>query len=138
VTKALAVSRLSDDRSIHLIGPFSLMLAYNRGVAFSLGATVGAPLVIVAILIVGAVVMLGRRLPGRSASIAVALIAGGALGNLADRLFRPQGVVDFLHSTFWPTFNVADSAITIGCVLLGISVIWGHEASVGRPAEEGS
>ena len=46
------------------------------------------------------------------------MIMGGALGNLGDRLFRGNGgsVVDFIHTTFWPTFNVADSAVVCGCV----------------------
>jgi signal peptidase II len=58
--------------------------------------------------------------------VALALVLGGALGNVSDRLFRAPGflhgaVVDFIKVGSWPTFNVADSAITIGAVLL---VVW--------------
>ena len=122
LTKALAVSRLSHG-PIHLVGPFDLDLEYNRGVAFSLGSSIGAPLVAIAIAVVILVISLGRRAPGRVGQVAVGLIAGGAIGNLADRLFRSQGVVDFLRSGFWPTFNLADSAIVIGCILLAITLI---------------
>ncbi len=129
LSKALVVSHLADGRSVHLLGPFSLALAYNRGVAFSIGSTIGAPLV----LLVGAIVVfvvlgLGRQAPGVAGSIAIGLICGGAAGNRADRIFRPEGVVDFLHSGFWPTFNLADSAITVGCVLLAVTFWRGTEA----------
>jgi signal peptidase II len=56
-------------------------------------------------------------------ALAVGLVLGGALGNLADRLFRGHGflngaVVDFVDLRVWPVFNLADAAITIGCLLL--------------------
>ena len=54
--------------------------------------------------------------------VALAFIMGGALGNLIDRL-RLSVVVDFLHLAHWPVFNVADSAITVGGILIGISVL---------------
>jgi signal peptidase II len=61
-------------------------------------------------------------------------VLGGAVGNLSDRFFRGHGgaVVDFIHSTFWPTFNVADSCVVCGCFLLAGTVIFQRPA--GAPA----
>jgi signal peptidase II len=53
------------------------------------------------------------------------LILGGALGNLADRLFRGGAVVDFVALHFWPTFNVAEACIVVGCALLVVSLLRG-------------
>jgi len=131
-TKAFAVAALSDGHDVHLVGPFSLVLAYNRGVAFSLGSSVGAPLIALAAVVVVVIVAFGRRLPGRLGVASLGLVVGGALSNLGDRLFRPAGVVDFLHSTFWPTFNLADSAIVVGCVLLALALL--RERPAGSPA----
>ena len=75
--------------------------------------------------------------------VALALVCGGAVGNLVDRIRSAQGVVDFvdigLGSWRWPTFNVADSAITIGAIALGLS-LWQegraqHRAKEARAAE---
>ena len=74
------------------------------------------------------------RLP---VAIALGLVLGGAFGNLADRLFREPGlfrgaVVDFIDLRWWPVFNLADSAITCGCILLVLT------AGAGvRPTVEG-
>lgn len=124
VTKSIAAHELAD-RSVHLVGPFSLVLEYNSGVAFSIGVGLTVPIVIVAVVIVGLLVSFTRHLPSRAAAVAVGLVLGGALGNLSDRLFRGHGgaVVDFLHSTFWPTFNVADSCIVCGAILLALVLL---------------
>lgn len=124
VTKSIAVATLRNG-PVHVIGPFSFELQYNTGIAFSLGRGDTALIVPVVIVVVAALILFGRRLESRSAVIAVGLIVGGALSNLSDRLFRGHdgAVVDFIHSTFWPTFNVADACITIGCVLLALSLL---------------
>jgi signal peptidase II len=121
VTKSLAISRLSSG-PIHLIGPFSLLLSYNTGVAFSIGSGVGLPIVLVVVILVALLAWFGRTVPNLAAASAVGLILGGALGNLADRLFRGHhgAVVDFIYSGFWPTFNIADASIVCGCALLMI------------------
>lgn len=102
-------------------GPVDLVLGYNPGVAFSLGA--GAPAMLVLTLtglIVGTIVVLAWR--GAPAwtwgrVTAVTAILGGALGNLIDRAL--DGVVtDYLHTGWWPTFNLADALIVTGAVLL--------------------
>jgi signal peptidase II len=65
--------------------------------------------------------------------VALSLVLGGALGNLIDRIFRSPGflrgaVVDFVHVGSFPTFNVADAAITVGAVLVVVWALWGNEA----------
>jgi signal peptidase II len=129
----------------HVIGPAYLRLTYNPGAAFSFGT--GASPVIAAVA-VGLVLVVGfysRRLARGGASPAViaalGLLAGGAVSNLADRLFRHHhgAVVDFIQLvSWWPTFNVADAAITVGALMLAIILVLfpGHRAVVGagRPA----
>jgi len=128
ITKSLAVEHLSDHR-VHLIGPFYLSLSYNTGVAFSVGAGLTLPIILIAVAVVGSIVWLARGSLSMLAAVAVGLILGGALGNLSDRLFRAHhgAVVDFLYSGFWPTFNVADSCIVIGSFLLAFS-LWRNRA----------
>jgi signal peptidase II len=123
VTKDLAVHDLVNG-PVHVIGPFSFDLSYNSGVAFSIGSGLGVPIVLVVLSVIGIVIWTTRGLPSISGSIAVGLVLGGACGNLSDRLFRGEGgaVVDFIATSFWPTFNVADASIVIGAVLLGISL----------------
>jgi signal peptidase II len=119
VTKSLAVHDLASG-PVHLIGPISFALAYNTGVAFSLFTGVGLPVVLLALCLVGLVIWFARGTPSRTGSVAIGLVAGGAMGNLSDRLFRDDGgaVVDFIHTGFWPTFNVADASVVCGCALL--------------------
>ena len=123
LTKQWAVSAL-DDRSIEVVWTLRLYLVRNTGAAFSLLVGLG-PLIAVAVVVV--VVVLVRT--GRSAStgtmaVAVGLIVGGALGNLADRAFRAGdgflggAVVDFIDFQWWPVFNVADAAVVVGSALL--------------------
>lgn len=119
ITKTIAVHDLAG-HGVHLFGPFSLQLSYNTGIAFSLGTGLTVPIVIIAVVLIGTVVWFARGVPTTGGAIAIGLIVGGALGNLADRLFRGHsgGVVDFIASTFWPTFNIADASIVCGCGLL--------------------
>ena len=106
----------------HLFGPFSLALTYNTGIAFSLLSGWTLPIVIGAVVLVGLVAYLGYGVRTIPAAAGVGLVLGGATGNLCDRLIRGRGgaVVDFIHTGFWPTFNVADSSITIGCIVLAL------------------
>jgi len=121
---------------------FNLVLVFNKGAAFSLFAQAAgwqtpllaafalAAAVIVSVLIV--------RNPGRGLlCLGLALILGGALGNLVDRL-RFGHVVDFLdfHALgwHWPAFNVADSAICIGAVILILEGFVHHEKRAGAPS----
>lgn len=123
VTKSLAVANLR--HPVHLLGPLGLALTYNTGSAFSLftGATV--ELAVVASLIALALVAMARRVRRTSTAVVLGMVLGGALGNLADRVFRGHGgaVVDFITLSHWPTFNLADTAITVGVVLLVAKVL---------------
>ncbi|MBS1247875.1 MAG: signal peptidase Aspartic peptidase family, partial [Proteobacteria bacterium] len=82
---------------------------------------------------IGLMVWLGRLKPGEKwLAMALALILGGAVGNLIDRAWLGQ-VIDFIQlyydRWYWPAFNIADSAITIGAVLLVLESLWSRNAS---------
>jgi signal peptidase II len=122
VTKAWAVHALAD-RS-RRFGFLRLALARNPGGAFSTFTRATPVLAVLAIALTFVLIRMTRRTDDAVAAIALALVLGGAIGNLSDRLFRAPGVlsghvVDFIVAArWWPTFNVADSAITVGAVLL--------------------
>lgn len=129
-TKAWAVAVLSDG-PIRVIGDFlRLRLTRNPGAAFSILQGSGA---FIALLAMGTAVVIWvvlRDVNRRIESIGLGLVLGGAVGNLVDRIARGDGlldgaVVDFVDFDFFPTFNVADSAITIGVglVLLGALLV---------------
>ncbi len=112
---------------IEVLPVFNLALAFNTGAAFSFLSNAGGWqnlffAGIAAVVSVGILVVI-RRLGANDKQVAVALwlILGGALGNLIDRLYHGY-VIDFIDIHYrawhWPTFNIADSAITIGAVLL--------------------
>lgn len=134
ITKAWAVSALPGS-PVSIVGStIELRLTRNTGSAFSLFQTVTP---VLAVLVVGVAVVLlraVRRAHERTVLVALALVLGGAFGNIADRLFRSPGflrgaVVDFVRLDGWPTFNVADSAITIGAVLLVWWSLFGGRAA---------
>jgi signal peptidase II len=130
VTTSLAVSHLANHR-VHLVGPFYLALSYNSGVAFSLGTGFTLPIIIIVVCLVGSVAWFARGVVTTSGAVGFGMILGGAIGNLADRLFRGHhgAVVDFLYSGFWPTFNVSDACIVIGSAVVAVNY-WrsGHQA----------
>jgi signal peptidase II len=142
VTKAMVLSRFALGERLEVNAFFNMVLVYNKGAAFSfLSDAPGwqTPLLIafalVAIAIVGTLLV---RSPGRRLlCTGFAFILGGALGNLIDRLRYGQ-VVDFLdfHAAgwHWPAFNVADSAITLGAVLLVVEGFLHHERRARAPS----
>ena len=77
--------------------------------------------------VVAVLVLLGavRRVQSTAIAVALGLVVGGALGNLADRVFRSNhgAVIDFIALHFWPTFNVADSCIVVGGILAAV-LLW--------------
>lgn len=121
--KAVVVGSIERGEAVKVAGPLDFTLTYNDGIAFGL-ASGGGPLVIVLGLV--ALVALGFFVasapPGWPTAVAGGLILGGALGNLLDRLTRGE-VVDFVSVPFWPAFNLADTAITVGVVALAVVVI---------------
>ncbi|MFO7589526.1 MAG: signal peptidase II [Acidimicrobiia bacterium] len=130
LTKAWAVSAL-DDGPISIIGTtIELRLGYNSGAAFSLFGDYGVVLALLAIAMVVVLVRMVHRSKDVWMIGALALVLGGALGNLADRMFRAPGflrgaVVDFVHIDPIPTFNVADAALTVGAVTLVLAGFFG-------------
>ncbi|TMJ04125.1 MAG: signal peptidase II [Bacillati bacterium ANGP1] len=122
--KALVIRTLPMGASIVLLPILSLTRMHNPGVAFSLLPQVPAfvPAVIVATLLV----LLFRHEAGWAqdpqAQRALALLAGGAVGNLIDRV-RFGAVIDYLDLHIWPVFNLADIAVTIGAALLILSLV---------------
>jgi signal peptidase II len=132
-TKELVEAVLSRDPGPHaLMGQWlRLTLAYNTGAAMSISLGSWSRLVFsgIALLALGVLLRLYVRTAENAAlrAAALALVAGGALGNLLDRLRSPLGVVDFIDigigdARFW-IFNLADLGLTVGAVLLAI-VLW--------------
>ena len=125
-TKAVVLSRFALGERLELAPFFNLVFVYNPGAAFSFLSEAGGwqkPLLVAFALAAAAIVsvLIVRRPGERLLCTGLALILGGALGNLIDRLRFGQ-VVDFLDfhagGWHWPAFNVADSAITVGAALL--------------------
>ena len=127
-TKSWAESSLSDGRVIHVVWTLQFALGYNSGIAFSQARGMGE---IVAVVAAVAVVLLLRAMVRAASALSAggfALIAAGAAGNLCDRVLRGDGlldghVVDFIDLQWFPVFNVADSAITIGVVLVILAML---------------
>lgn len=148
ITKLLAESLLARRLPLGILGDWiQLRLVYNQGAAFGLhlgehSRWIFFGLAVIALVVLGSMVRATR--PGdRSRLGALALVCGGATGNLVDRIRSPLGVVDFVDigvgSWRWPTFNVADSAITVGAIALAV-VLWlegraQHGAKEARAAE---
>ncbi len=125
-TKRWALAELSD-RDIDVVWTLRLHLVRNTGGAFSSGTNFAPVFAVLAVGVVIALVVVGRRSPSRFQQVALGLLVGGALGNLSDRVFRQGGgllggaVVDFVDLQWWPVFNVADVAISTGVVMLLIA-----------------
>jgi signal peptidase II len=131
VTKQIAERVLLRIPPVQVIGEWvQFRLVYNQGAAFGLHLGAWSRWIFIGIAI-GAVVMLYRLSRSSPAGdtvrhLACGLVAGGALGNLVDRVRSAQGVVDFIDAGMgihrWPTFNVADMGVTIGALMLAISL----------------
>ncbi len=123
LTKAAIVAWLPEGAS-HPIVDHVLWFTHlrNSGAAFSTMRGFSGLLVLAALVGVIAFLAVVVRDPGRWSGLGAAFVAGGALGNLTDRLVRGGPihgtVVDFIDFHFWPAFNVADSAITIGAIVI--------------------
>ena len=123
LTKTWAVNALAT-RDIDLFWTLRFHLEHNRGPAFSLGFGSGGVVAILAIVVVIVFLVLGRSVNTKLGVLSLGLVLGGAFGNLIDRAFREGSgflggaVIDFIDAQWWPVFNVADMAITVGGVLL--------------------
>lgn len=122
LSKTWALRALADG-PIDLVAGARFRLTYNTGGAFGLGGAAIPFLAVGALVLVAALAFRDEFATRTGPAVALGLVLGGALGNLADRVFRDPGllkgaVVDFVDLGWWPVFNVADSGITAGCVLL--------------------
>jgi len=141
-TKAIASTRLIPQGLPHEIyGEWiRFTLVHNPGAAFGLQMGQYSRWIFMVLTIV-ALIILGRlyavtRAGDMVRTLSLALVCGGALGNLIDRVFSHAGVVDFidigLGDSRWPTFNIADMAVSFGAFLLAW-VLWGEDTAAERP-----
>ncbi len=126
VAKMVAVNFILPNQSIRVFTFLNLVNVRNTGAAFGLFQNLGNT-IFIGISLVAILIILSLIIRSRDDSIALSLILGGALGNLADRL-RLGYVVDFidlhLGRYHWPAFNLADSALSLGMVLLLFRLFW--------------
>ena len=145
VTKAMAVQALVPQRVPHeVFGEYvRFTLVYNPGAAFGLHLGPQSRLIFTVLTLV-ALVILWRLYRATTRGdlvrvLALALVCAGALGNLFDRLRSDLGVVDFLDvgvgGTRWPTFNVADMAVSVGAVMLAW-VLWQEDRAISAVSEQ--
>lgn len=121
--KALIEANLVVGQDVAVVGPLDLTLSHNSGVAFGLASGGGTRLVIVTVIALAVVGYLFSRDPTRPGMwVAAGLLAGGALGNLADRI-RVDAVTDYIAIGSWPAFNLADVAVTAGVLLLAFAYV---------------
>lgn len=133
VTKVIVVARIRPGEPVSIIGDVvELVLVRNPGAAFSMATGMTWLLTLIATAVVIGVLRIGRTLRSTLWAIGLGGVLGGALGNLMDRLFRAPGplqghVVDFVSVGWWPVFNVADSSIVCGAILLVTLTVFGFE-----------
>lgn len=144
LTKHWAVSTLAGEPPHHVVWTLQWNLAYNTGMAFSSGKGMGPVIGVLALAIGIAMLVAVRRQPSRLARVAAGLVAGGAFGNVIDRLFRGEGwlrgaVVDFIDFQWFPIFNVADMAVNVGGALFVLWSLLGQEhEQATTPADVGA
>jgi signal peptidase II len=151
VSKVLVVAKLPmtpNEKHVRLLGgALYLDQTRNSGAAFSLGTGFTVILTIVALAVVAVIVRTAGRMRSAVWAVALGLILGGALGNLADRMFRTPGVgrghvVDWISvfgpdGQHWPIFNLADSAIVCGAILAAILALIGIDIDGTRHPHHG-
>tara|TARA_B100001996_G_scaffold62450_1_gene44718 strand:+ start:470 stop:985 length:516 start_codon:yes stop_codon:yes gene_type:complete len=126
LTKWWALERLEQGQIVELFWTLQFRLVRNTGIAFSQGESLGPLFTILIFFVILVVVRLGSQIQSRVGKVSVGLVIGGAVGNLVDRVFRAEegflsgGVVDFVDFQWWPVFNIADSAIVVG----GLMMFW--------------
>ena len=125
LTKQILCSNLSYDRSIKVIpGIFHLTLVRNTGSAFGLFKDWTQFFIISSVIVIALIFFYVWRCRCKDIFLisALGLILGGAIGNLIDRILFGC-VIDFLDFRVWPVFNIADSSITIGAMMLALKVL---------------
>lgn len=115
---------------IDLVGSLRLHLIYNPGAAFSKGLGLGPVFGVVAAVMAVVLLRLAATSTDRVRVVLFGLIAGGAVGNLIDRLVRAESgflsgsVIDFIDLQWWPVFNVADAAVVCGVIAFVLRSMW--------------
>lgn len=136
VTKFLAERHLLRSAGREVLGDvFQLRLVYNPGAAFGLDLGPMSRWIFMCVAIIAVIALFRMSATAQPGDwfrqLALGLVSGGALGNLIDRVRSSQGVVDFLDLGLgqwrWPTFNVADMAVSCGAIALAIS-LWREDA----------
>jgi len=122
IVKWWVVATLPGEPIVLIDGFLHLRYVTNFGAAFSMLEGSGSIIALAAIAAVVFIFLVAVKVDSTGETVALGLVLGGALGNLIDRVFRGDGfldggVVDFVDFSFFPAFNVADSAITIGAIL---------------------
>lgn len=126
VTKLWALDALADEKSIQLLPTLKLDLFFNSGFSFSAGSGFGRLIGLLVIAMIVFLVSLLRNETSVRRGLLLAAILGGAVGNLADRLWRAEDgflsgeVVDFINVSWFAVFNVADIFVVCGVVLLAL------------------
>lgn len=144
-TKRLVEARMHLYEQIDVLGSFvRLTYIHNPGAAFGihLGPYSRPIFLVLSVIVLAALGGMIRFTPAgdRLRIIAIALVTGGALGNLIDRIKSARGVVDFVDVGIgtwrWPIFNVADVALTVGAIVLAAS-LWHEERQLRRRVKSG-
>ncbi|MDK0518979.1 signal peptidase II [Streptomyces sp. ML-6] len=126
ISKTIVVAKLEHQEPIELIGDWLQLSAIrNPGAAFGIGEAFTIIFTFIAATVIVVIARLARKLYSLPWAIALGLLLGGALGNLTDRIFRSPGVfegavVDFIAPAHFAVFNLADSAIVCGGILIVI------------------
>ena len=141
IAKAVIEDQIVLGEKVDFLGPLKLTLSHNEGVAFGLAGGSGAPLVAVTVAALGVVLYLFSRNPARPMMwIATGLLAGGAIGNLIDRMMYGR-VTDFIvwhvKEHEWPAFNIADAALCVGVGLLMLDMFLTRPEKSSTPASSG-
>ena len=103
----------------HVLWTLQLVVQFNSGIAFSQATGSTAIVTVIALGVLVGLLVVARRTTGMFTAVILGLVIGGAVGNLADRLVRHHGgaVIDWIDLRWWPVFNLADAALSIGVVL---------------------
>ncbi|MER5439566.1 signal peptidase II [Streptomyces sp. NPDC002790] len=123
-SKLIVVAELEHRDAVHIIGDWlQLEVIRNPGAAWGIGEAFTIVFTLIAAAVIVVIARLAKKLYSTPWAIALGLLLGGALGNLTDRIFRAPGVfegavVDFIAPAHYPVFNLADSAIVCGGILI--------------------
>ncbi len=144
VTKAAIVERLTHGQQIELLPSLNVVHAINQGAAFGLLGTAGGwqryLFIVIAVLASILIIQMIRK-PATAAAerVGLAMILGGAIGNLVDRTAR-MGVVDwidvYIGAHHWPAFNIADIGITLGAGIIVLCALFGKRAAASVPGQK--